>query len=83
MSVFGGSSMQYQGFILDLGFWHLLASLIKRLLTPYTKIVSKYHQEIPQSQIAGKPTAPRGKDTQQSRDTRKTTSYLFPIKIIK
>ena len=36
------------------------------------KIVSEYDQEIPQSQTADKPTAPGGRATQQSRDTRKT-----------
>ena len=33
---------------------------------------SEYDQEIPQSQTADKPIAPRGRATQQSRDTRKT-----------
>ena len=33
---------------------------------------SEYDQEIPQSQIADKPVAPRGRVTQQSQDTRKT-----------
>ena len=36
------------------------------------KIVMDYDQEIPQSQTAGKPMAPRGRATQQSRDARKT-----------
>ena len=36
------------------------------------KIVIEYDQEIPQSQTADKPMAPRGRATQQSRDTRKT-----------
>ena len=36
------------------------------------KIVSEYDQEIPQSQTADKPMAPRGRVTQQSQDTRKT-----------
>ena len=39
---------------------------------PNTKIVSEYDQEIPQSQTAGNPMTPRGRATQQSRDTRKT-----------
>ena len=53
-----------------------------------TKIVSKYDQEIPQSQTADKPMAPRGRATYQSRDTRKTnklgnaTSSIYPIKMI-
>ena len=38
----------------------------------YRKIVSEYDQEIPQSQTADNPVAPRGRATQQSRDTRKT-----------
>ena len=36
------------------------------------KKVSEYDQEIPQSQTADKPMSPRGRATQQSRDTRKT-----------
>ena len=37
-----------------------------------TKIVNEYDQEIPQSQTADNPVAPRGRAAQQSRDTRKT-----------
>ena len=48
--------------------------------------VSEYDQEIPQSQTADKPLAPRGRATQQSRATRKiknkATSSLFLIKMI-
>ena len=36
------------------------------------KIVSKYDQEIPQSQTADNPMAPRGKAAQPSRDIRNT-----------
>ena len=36
------------------------------------KIVSAYDQEIPQSQIADNPVAPRGRAAQPTRDTRKT-----------
>ena len=36
------------------------------------KIVSEYDQEIPQSQTADHPVAPRGRAVQPSRDTRKT-----------
>ena len=36
------------------------------------KIVSEYDQEIPQSQTADNPMAPRGTAAQPSRDTRKT-----------
>ena len=35
----------------------------------YKKIVSNYDQEIPPSQTADKPMAPRGRATQQSGDT--------------
>ena len=35
-------------------------------------IVSEYDQEIPQSQTADDPVAPRGRAAQPSRDTRKT-----------
>ena len=38
----------------------------------FSKIVSEYDQEIPQSQTADNPVAPRGRATQPSRDTRKT-----------
>ena len=36
------------------------------------KIVSEYDQEIPQSQTADNPVAPRGRASQPSRDTMKT-----------
>ena len=39
---------------------------------PLTKIVSEYDQEIPQSQTADNPMAPRGRTAQPPRDTRKT-----------
>ena len=38
----------------------------------YCKKVSEYDQEIPQSQTADNPMAPRGRAAQPSRDTRKT-----------
>ena len=38
----------------------------------YSKIVREYDQEIPQSQTADNPVAPRGRAAQPSRDTRKT-----------
>ena len=37
-----------------------------------SKIVSEYDREIPQSQTADNPEAPRGRAAQPSRDTRKT-----------
>ena len=48
---------------------------------------SKYDQEIPQSQTAGKPVAPRGKShdkvTRHQEDKlSKATGSLFPFKII-
>ena len=39
---------------------------------PRSKIVSEYDQEIPQSQTADNPVAPRGRAAQPSQDTRKT-----------
>ena len=36
------------------------------------KIVSEYDQEIPHSQTADNPVAPRGRAAQPSQDTRKT-----------
>ena len=47
-------------------------------LNVYEKVVSEYDQEIPQSQTADKPVAPRGGATQQSRDTRKTNETKQP-----
>ena len=65
------------------------------LIIPFTTkpwkalIVSEYNQEIPQSQTADKPMAPRGRARQQSRDPGKTNDKLskairslFPIKVI-
>ena len=37
-----------------------------------TKIASEYDQEIPQSQTADNPVAPRGRAAQPPRDTRTT-----------
>ena len=42
------------------------------------KIVSKYDQEIPHSQTADNPLAPRGRAAQPSRDTRKTHKAKQP-----
>ena len=38
----------------------------------FCRIVSEYDQEIPQSQTADNPVAPRGRAAQPSQDTRKT-----------
>ena len=43
------------------------------------KIVTEYDLEIPQSQTADKPMAPRGRATQQSRDTSKTNQAKQPV----
>ena len=60
---------------------HVCFSLVGNYLRPpdnyiqlnfNTKIVSEYDQEIPQSQTADNPMAPRGRAAQPSRDTRKT-----------
>ena len=42
-----------------------------RILPFYKKILSEYDQEIPQSQTADNPMAPRGRAA-KPRDTRKT-----------
>ena len=47
-------------------------------------IVSEYDQEIPQSQTADNPVAPRGRAAQPSRDTRKTNCFSSgPTLIVK
>ena len=43
-----------------------------------TKIVSEYDQEIPQSQTADKPMAPRGRVTQGLLETMKTNCAKQP-----
>ena len=50
--------------------WQL--SLRCLLMRTIAKIVGEYDQEIPQSQTAGNPVAPRGRAAQPSQDTRKT-----------
>ena len=45
---------------------------VKRPLSKRPKIVCEYDQEIPHSQTANNPVAPRGRAAQPSRDTRKT-----------
>ena len=63
---------------LSLGFL-LMRTIARRLCyTGYLNfingpiIVNEYDQEIPQSQTADNPVAPRGRAAQPSRDTRKT-----------
>ena len=45
---------------------------LSQKLSSIEKIVSEYDQEIPQSQTADNPTAPRERAAQPLRDTRKT-----------
>ena len=47
-----------------------------------SKIVSEYDQEIPQSQTSDKAKAPRGRATQQSRDTS-ARNYNASLKLRK
>ena len=58
--------MAFHGYFLN--FYSKLVSVTRYLIL---KIVSKYNQEISQSQTADNPMAPRGRATQPSRDTRK------------
>ena len=51
---------------------HILQLYKPQLDGALLKIVSEYDQEIPQSQTADYPVAPRGRADQPSRDTRKT-----------
>ena len=52
------------------GLFHLI--VMDHHIEINSKIVSKYDQDIPQSQTADNPMAPRGRAAQPSRDTRKT-----------
>ena len=45
---------------------------VRLVLNEASKIVNEYDQEIPQSQTADNPVAPRGRAAQPSRDTSKT-----------
>ena len=51
---------------------HILDHVERNKFLTTLKIVSEYDQEIPQSQTADNPVAPRGRAAQPSRDTRKT-----------
>ena len=59
-----------------ISFFHLVSvaeeSSLSFALPETPKKVSEYSQEIPQSQTADYPVAPRGRAAQPSRDTRKT-----------
>ena len=54
--------------------FNIYCSILKLLFVflRKTKIVSMYDQDIPQSQTADNPMAPRGRAAQPSRDVRKT-----------
>ena len=54
------------------------ASIAIKSDSEYSKIVSENDQEIPQSQTADNPVAPRGRAAQPSRDTRKTNKVKQP-----
>ena len=64
----------------NLIYWHFGSYTISYTVYDYSsippysglKIVSEYDQEIPQSQTADNPVAPRGRAAQPSQDTRKT-----------
>ena len=66
--------------------WEADSTEIDMYLDCIHKILSEYEKEIPQSQTEDKPMAPRGRATQQSRETRKTNQakqrFLFLIKMI-
>ena len=68
-------SPKYQTKIVGI-FSKLLHLLYLLLMT--SEIVSEYDQEIPQSQTADNPMAPRGRATQSSRDTRKANQAKQP-----
>ena len=58
-------------------FWYeesnfCISAILNVLTHCERKIVSEYDQEIPQSQTADNPVAPRGRATQPSRDMRET-----------
>ena len=64
----GSFVLNYYGCLQDMSL-----SLTQLIAGPiYKKIVSEYDQEIPQSQTADNPMAPRGRANQPSRDIRKT-----------
>ena len=51
---------------------HFIHITSNKTLSNYSKIVSEYDQEIPQSQTADKSIAPQGRATQQSKGIKKT-----------
>ena len=59
-----------QGFIQAMRNILITSNTKSRIDEVLTKIVSEYDQEIPQSQTADNPVAPRGRAAQPSRDTR-------------
>ena len=51
-------------------------TVLVAILFSGAKIVSEYDQEIPQSQTADNPVAPRGRAAQPSQDTMKTKPFI-------
>ena len=69
------TTSRYLDDILDINnvdFDNMVSQIYPSELQLNKKIVSEYDQEIPQSQTADNPVAPRGRAAQPSRDTRKT-----------
>ena len=54
----------------------------KSRLRPWSKMVSEYDQEIPQSQTADSPVAPQGRAAQPSRDTRKKNKQSNQLSLL-
>ena len=56
--------------------WHKMIQVLSNKTTPHFQLLpiknSEYDQEIPQSQTADYPVAPRERAAQPSQDTRKT-----------
>ena len=61
---------------------YIFAMLVRRLTYHETQKVSEYDQEIPQSQTADQPMAPRGSPRHQEDKLSKATSSHFPIQMI-
>ena len=58
--------------LLRYGFFWKTNAIYKVMSQLYLRMVSEYDQELPQSQTADNPMAPRGRAAQPSRDTKKT-----------
>ena len=59
--------------------YYILEKIPSFQMSPLDSIKnSEYDQEVPQSQTADNPVAPRGRAAQPSRDTRKTNKAKQP-----